>query len=95
MLNQGVLAFIMAAGIPLFGAAIVGLVVTFFQAVFSLQEQTVTFVMKLLVVIAIVFVFGPRGVELMVELTELCLLEIADSSARRSYPRVSMNSSAT
>ena len=38
----------------LLSAMVIGLIVSFFQAITSLQEQTLTFVLKALVVVAVV-----------------------------------------
>ena len=43
----------------LLSAMIIGLLVSFFQAITSLQEQTLTFVPKALVVVVVVFILFP------------------------------------
>ncbi len=47
-------------GLPLLGAGmIVGLIISIFQATTSIQEQTLTFVPKIIVIIIVLIIFGP------------------------------------
>ena len=51
---------ILVLSVPLLGAAmIIGLIISIFQATTSIQEQTLTFVPKLIVVILMLMFFGP------------------------------------
>ena len=53
----------------LLSAMIIGLLVSFFQAITSLQEQTLTFVPKALVVVAVVFILFPWLINTMMDYT--------------------------
>ncbi|HBD94591.1 MAG: flagellar biosynthetic protein FliQ [Spirochaetes bacterium GWF1_31_7] len=43
----------------LFSGMIVGLIVSIFQATTSIQEQTLTFVPKMIAIVASIIIFGP------------------------------------
>jgi flagellar biosynthetic protein FliQ len=58
LLREGILEVLMLASPLLISALVVGLVVAIFQATTSIQEQTLTFVPK---VITILLVLGFRG----------------------------------
>ena len=53
----------------LLSAMIIGLLVSFFQAITSLQEQTLTFVPKALVVVVVVFILFPWLINTMMDYT--------------------------
>ena len=54
---KGLMMLCLKVSLPfLLSAMIIGLLVSFFQAITSLQEQTLTFVPKALVVVVVVFV---------------------------------------
>ena len=53
----------------LLSAMIIGLFVSFFQAITSLQEQTLTFVPKALGVVVVVFVLFPWVTNIMLDYT--------------------------
>jgi len=53
----------------LLSAMIIGLFVSFFQAITSIQEQTLTFVPKALGVVVVVFVLFPWVTNLMLDYT--------------------------
>ena len=53
----------------LLSAMIIGLLVSFFQAITSLQEQTLTFVPKALVVVVVVFILFPWLIITMMDYT--------------------------
>ena len=53
----------------LLSAMIIGLLVSFFQAITSLQEQTLTFVPKALVVVTVVFILFPWLMNTMLDYT--------------------------
>jgi len=62
MAEAGQKALIMAITIstPLLGATLlVGILISIFQAVTSIQEMTLTFIPKILVVAAVLYFFGP------------------------------------
>ena len=54
---KGLMMLCLKVSVPfLLSAMIIGLLVSFFQAITSLQEQTLTFVPKALVVVVVVFI---------------------------------------
>ncbi len=62
---------ILILSVPLLGAAmVVGLIVSIFQATTSIQEQTLTFVPKMIVILLLMVVAGPFFVNNMVDFTK-------------------------
>jgi flagellar biosynthetic protein FliQ len=65
ILSQGILMVLMLA-IPLLGSALlVGLVIAILQATTSIQEQTLTFVPKMIVILSVLFLLGGLGFSLL------------------------------
>lgn len=58
VLQEGILQIIYIAGPVLIVALIVGLVVALFQAITSIQEQTLTFVPKILAILGMIALLG-------------------------------------
>jgi flagellar biosynthetic protein FliQ len=58
LLRQGILEVLMIAGPFLIFALVVGLIVAILQASTSIQEQTLTFVPKLIAILAVLAFFG-------------------------------------
>ena len=72
VITKAVMTGIMIAGPVLIASLLVGLIISIFQAVTQIQEQTLTFVPKLIVVVAIVVFGGPWMMnKLLVLTTEL------------------------
>jgi len=57
--NQGLLLCLIASGPPVLTSLVVGLIISLFQAVTQIQEQTLTFVPKLVIVFGILAALGP------------------------------------
>ncbi len=55
----GLMAVITAAAPPLIMGLVVGILVSIFQAVTSIQEPTLAFIPKILAVLGAIIVFGP------------------------------------
>ena len=67
---KGLMMLCLKVSVPfLLSAMIIGLLVSFFQAITSLQEQTLTFVPKALVVVAVVFILFPWLINTMIDYT--------------------------
>jgi flagellar biosynthetic protein FliQ len=66
--SSAVQTLLIAAPLLLIGM-VVGLIVAIFQATTSLQEQTLTFVPKILAILGALIVFGPWIVTSMVQFT--------------------------
>jgi flagellar biosynthetic protein FliQ len=58
ILRQGVLQVLLTASPFLISALVVGLTVAILQATMSVQEQTLTFVPKMLVILLVLALFG-------------------------------------
>ena len=69
-LVKGLMMLCLKVSLPfLLSAMIIGLLVSFFQAITSLQEQTLTFVPKALVVVVVVFILFPWLINTMMDYT--------------------------
>ena len=67
---KGLMMLCLKVSMPfLLSAMIIGLLVSFFQAITSLQEQTLTFVPKALVVVVVVFILFPWLINTMIDYT--------------------------
>ncbi len=67
---KGLMMLCLKVSVPfLLCAMIIGLLVSFFQAITSLQEQTLTFVPKALVVVVVVFILFPWLINTMMDYT--------------------------
>ncbi|VAX21470.1 Flagellar biosynthesis protein FliQ [hydrothermal vent metagenome] len=69
------MAILIAAPMLGFGL-VVGLVVSVFQAVTSIQEMTLTFIPKILAVMASIFIFFPWMIQMMISYTSKIILNI-------------------
>ena len=77
ILRDAFFAIIEVAGPTLVIALVVGLVISIFQATTQLQEQTLSFVPKLLAVIASLIIFGNFMLNVLIEFTEKIFETIA------------------
>ena len=69
--------------LPLLGSGmIVGLIISILQATTSIQEQTLTFVPKMIAIVAAIIIFGPWIVDTMIYFTEQVFDMIPDMAAR-------------
>ncbi len=59
MVREGLFTIIITAAPPLIMGLVVGLIVSIFQAVTSIQEQTLAFIPKILAVLLSLLLFGP------------------------------------
>ncbi len=67
---KGLMMLCLKVSVPfLLSAMIIGLLVSFFQAITSLQEQTLTFVPKALVVVVVVFILFPWLINTLMDYT--------------------------
>ena len=58
IVQQGLLVIVYASAPPLLIGLVIGVVVSIFQAVTSIQEPTLAFVPKILAVFAAIYIFG-------------------------------------
>ncbi len=63
MVREGLFTIIIVAAPPLVMGLAVGLIVSIFQAVTSIQEQTLAFIPKILAVLLSLLLFGPFMME--------------------------------
>lgn len=68
--KEAILATIKLAGPALIVAMLVGLLISIFQAVTQIQEQTLTFVPKVIAIIVVLMLLGPWMLKTMVEFTQ-------------------------
>ena len=66
---QSLMTVLVLSGIPLIAAAIVGTLVAVFQAATQIQEQTATYLLKLLALVAIMVFLGKWMVQQVTEVT--------------------------
>lgn len=71
--NEGLLLTLLVAGPPVLFSLLVGLMIALFQAVTQVQEQSLTFVPKVIVVFGTLAMMGPMLGKAMVVFGTLCL----------------------
>jgi flagellar biosynthesis protein FliQ len=69
VVNQAIKVTLMLAAPMLIGALLVGILVSIFQAVTQINEQTLSFIPKILVIIAALVIFSPWMMETIVSYT--------------------------
>lgn len=69
VVNQAIKVALMLSAPMLIGALLVGVLVSIFQAVTQINEQTLSFIPKILVIIAALVIFSPWMMETMVAYT--------------------------
>lgn len=57
--NEGLMLTLIVSGPPVLASTFVGLLIALFQAVTQIQEQSLTFVPKIVVVFGVLAIFGP------------------------------------
>jgi flagellar biosynthetic protein FliQ len=70
LLRGGILQVVYLAGPMVLGALGIGLLVAIFQATTQIQEQTLTFVPKVLVILGVLFFFGAEMFSTLGDYTE-------------------------
>ncbi len=70
VVNQGIKVALMLSAPMLIGALLVGILVSIFQAVTQINEQTLSFIPKILVIVAALVIFSPWMMETMVSYTQ-------------------------
>ena len=78
VVNQAMKVTLMLAAPMLIGALVVGVLVSFFQAVTQINEQTLSFIPKILVIIATLVIFSPWMMETMVSYTRELFISIPE-----------------
>ena len=57
--REALLLILLLSGPPILASLVIGLLVSLFQATTQIQEQTLTFVPKIVVVFAVIGILGP------------------------------------
>lgn len=70
--NEGLLITIVVCGPPILLSMIIGLCISLFQAVTQIQEATLTFVPKMVVIFAALAVLGPWLGSVLIRFTRMC-----------------------
>ena len=78
VINQAIKVTLMLSAPMLLGALLVGVLVSIFQAVTQINEQTLSFIPKILVIIATLVIFSPWMMETMVTYTRDLFLSIPE-----------------
>lgn len=76
--NQAMRVALMLAAPMLLGALIIGILVSLFQAVTQINEQTLSFIPKILVIAAAMVFFAPWMLETLTEFTREIILRIPE-----------------
>ncbi len=74
--NQGVKVALMISSPMLLGALFMGILVSLFQAVTQINEQTLSFIPKILVIVGSILIFAPWMSETLVNFTKELILKI-------------------
>jgi flagellar biosynthetic protein FliQ len=70
--NQGLLITMVVCGPPLLLSMFVGLIISLFQAVTQIQEATLTFIPKMIVIFGTMAALGPLLGGVLLQFTEMC-----------------------
>lgn len=74
--REAVLTILLVAGTALGIGMLVGLLVSIFQATTQIQEQTLTFIPKIVAVLVSIVIFGPWMIRLLVDFAERLLSDL-------------------
>ena len=75
--RQAVETVLLTAAPMLIAAMVIGLLISIFQAATQINEQTMTFIPKIVAVFVTLLIFGPWIIELLVTFTPGILAQIA------------------
>lgn len=75
--REAVLTVLLVAGPALGIGMLVGLLVSIFQATTQIQEQTLTFIPKIVAVLVSLVIFGPWMIRILLDFTERLLANLA------------------
>ena len=77
IIKQAILTIIVVASPVLLISMVIGLVVSIFQATTSIQDQTLTFVPKIIAIFGTLIIFGPWMLDTLMDRTRELLTLIA------------------
>lgn len=75
--NQAITTALTVAAPVLLVSMVIGLIISIFQAVTQIQEQTLTFVPKLLAIIVVFIILGPWMLQTIIEFIQTMLNNIS------------------
>ena len=75
--NQAITTALTVAAPVLIVSMVVGLIISIFQAVTQIQEQTLTFVPKLLAIVVVFIILGPWMLQTIIEFIQTMLNNIS------------------
>jgi flagellar biosynthetic protein FliQ len=78
VVSQALKVALMLSAPMLLGAMVVGILVSIFQAVTQLNEQTLSFIPKILVIVAALVIFSPWMMETMTSFTRDLFISIPE-----------------
>jgi len=70
--NEGLLLTLVISGPPVVLSLLVGLIIALFQAITQIQEQSLTFVPKIVVVFGVLAIMGPMLGSAMAQFGRIC-----------------------
>ena len=73
--NEGLLVVLVVCGPPIAISMMVGLLISLFQAVTQIQENTLTFVPKMIVIFGVLAAMGPWLGSLLLRFATVCFAE--------------------
>ena len=76
--NQAMKVTLMMAAPMLLGALLIGILVSLFQAVTQINEQTLSFIPKILVIVVALVIFGPWMMDTMTGFTRDVITSIPE-----------------
>lgn len=82
IVNQAIKVTLMLAAPMLLSALVVGILVSIFQAVTQINEQTLSFIPKILVIVAALVIFSPWMMETLVSFTQELFTSIPEMIRR-------------
>lgn len=83
VVNQAIQVAMMLSAPMLIGALVVGILVSIFQAVTQINEQTLSFIPKILVIVVALVIFSPWMIEVLTSFTKDLIIRIPSIVAGR------------
>lgn len=81
--NQAIQVAMMLSAPMLIGALVVGILVSIFQAVTQINEQTLSFIPKILVIVVALVIFSPWMIDTLTSYTKDLIVRIPEIVAGR------------
>lgn len=83
VVHQAIQVAMMLSAPMLIGALVVGILVSIFQAVTQINEQTLSFIPKILVIVVALVIFSPWMIEILTSFTRDLIVRIPSIVAGR------------